>query len=889
MNELLLQTKFFPPQIRKDGVSRMRLISLLDEGLSDGHSMTLVSAPAGYGKSLLISEWLHSISLNKTLSSKISSTWLNLDENDNDPVRFFTYWISCFQDLGSSFLDQFKMYSSPPPLPDILAALDDIINQLARSTRKHLIVFDDFHQLNNPYITECLEYFIEHQPSQVHLVMIGRADPVVSISRLRSNGKLTEVRARDLRFTLEETRNFLNSSLEITLKEQHINALYERTEGWPSGLQLVVLAMQNVADVEQFVATFQGSHRYILDYLAEEVMRHQDGQVKEFLSKTSILSRFNAPLCEYITGIHNCQSLIRKIEKENLFIIPLDSQGNWYRYHHLFSDYLRVAIDPSESSELFQKAASWFEENGYFYEAMQHVFSANDTEFAADMMERALEKGNIWSGGNLSALLHWLDSLPKSLLYSRPYLSLLAVPIVCAAVRFEQAEQLLFQTELNLSNQKIDLSEKLRALIEFYRGGIALMKGEISKAKEFTLNALKLIPKEDFLFQSRITSNLAQAYELAGELGQAIQYYQKASELGFAAEATYLAINARAAMAFVLRSQGKLHLAKETLLHAIAIDKSKNFPAIGLVYILLGVIAYDQRQMDIAEEHLNKGIELARDGGLKDDVNWGMIFLSRVKAASGQQEESVELMDKAIMMIRAYQIPRVTNFALAYQARMFLETGQIDKAKAWATEYLAVRNSEPVEYLREIEDLTLLRVLIFLGECEQVSLILEPLLETAKKSKRNKAVVEGFSLLAISQHKKNQTSQALETFSTATELAVPEEDIQILVELSDLFNIFQSQILKFRKRDENNKTKKEESPSGLREILMKLPDPLSDQEMRIFDLILRGNTNKEISEELFISIGTAKWHVHNIFQKLGVSNRMQIIALAREWGIISTE
>jgi len=260
-----------------------------------------------------------------------------------------------------------------------------------------------------------------------------------------------------------------------------------------------------------------------------------------------------------------------------------------------------------------------------------------------------------------------------------------------------------------------------------------------------------------------------------------------------------------------------------------------------------------------------------------------------VKAALGQQQESVEIMDKAIMMIRAYQIPRITNFALAFQARMYLETHQIEKAKAWAFEYLALRKSEPVEYLREIEDLTLVRVLIFLGELEQVPLILEPVVESAKKYKRNKTVVEGLCLLAIYQHKQNQISQALETFRFATELAVKEEDIQILIELSDLFDVFQSQISNFRKPEDKHINNMEKSQSGLKAILLKLPDPLSDQEIRIFYLILRGKTNKEIAEALYISVGTAKWHVHNIYQKLGVSNRMQIIALAREWRIISSD
>jgi len=331
--------------------------------------------------------------------------------------------------------------------------MDELLNDLIQMKTRATIVFDDFHLMNNPYITESLDYFFDHQPAQIHLVLITRSDPQLSLSRMRARKQMTELRARDLRFTKTETHQFLTQTMNNPMSDELIQMLDLRTEGWPTGLQLAALALQNIHDVEAFIDSFHGSHRYVLDYLAEEVMNQQSEEIRTFLCKTSILEQFNAPLCETITGYKNSQSILHSIEKSNLFLIPLDNESVWYRYHHLFADYLRVGLNLSETKELHKKAALWFAENGSVFEAMQHALLTTDFNFIADLMERSLQKGYTWSGGNLSALLSWLDALPKSILYSRPLLCLLAVPIVSIAARFDQAEQLLIQTEIALRNQ----------------------------------------------------------------------------------------------------------------------------------------------------------------------------------------------------------------------------------------------------------------------------------------------------------------------------------------------------------------------------------------------------------------------------------------------------
>jgi LuxR family maltose regulon positive regulatory protein len=615
-------------------------------------------------------------------------------------------------------------------------------------------------------------------------------------------------------------------------------------------------------------------------------MRQQTQHIQVFLNKTAILNKFNSDICKSLTEFDDCQEILQYLEKANLFVFSLDNESSWYRYHHLFADYLRAGLSKSESTDLNKIAAVWFENNGSVFDSIHHALASDDADFTAGLMERVLERGHTWSGGHLTTLLHWIDAIPQSTLYARPYLCMLAVPIVCAAVRFDQAEQLLHHTEIALKGQENSEGNRLQALVVFYRGGIALMRGEISKAIEFTNNAQKLFPVDDFLFQSRVASNLAQAYELSGQTENAVKYYQKASELGFAAEATYLAVNARCTLAFALRSQGKIQLAIETLMQTIDMFSLKQIPPIGVAYIMSGIIAYDQNELKKAEELLQQGIDLARAGGLIDDMNWGLVFMAFVKSALGEHDSALAIMKQSLMMIHSYHIPRVSLLVSAFQAQLFLATHQIEKANIWAEEYLRVRIAESVEYNRETEDLTLVRIFLRIGNFSQIPMILDPLLESARNAGRNKISVEGLILLSIFQWKQNQKEKAVETLREAILLASPEGMIQIFMEIdgvSEMIPTLRSSAPHFVERIIGSSVIP--TKSGL--FPGNLPEPLSESEQKILILLIQGKTNKEIAEELFISVGTAKWHLHNIFQKMGVSNRMHAIAMAREWGLTS--
>ena len=444
MLDRLLETKFHTPLWRSDGVIRPRLLDQLQAGLIEQRKLTLVSAPAGYGKTTLITSWLYSF------TESTRNIWLSLEKSDNEPARFLSYWATAWNRISDFVLENILELLDAPQLPPFQNILDEVINALARLEEPTTLVLDDYHIITNPLIHEMLEYFLEHQPRQAHLVIITRSDPPLPLARLRARRQMVEIRASDLRFTEEEAGHFFNQSMQLVLEEEDIHSLEMRTEGWAVGLQLAALALKNLPDPQNFVETFRGSHRYVLDYLAEEVIRQQRDDIREFLIQTSILERFNAESCEALTGYPDSQVLLSELEQANLFLIPLDDERVWYRYHHLFADFLRTELSKTETEKLYKKAALWHEQNDLLSEAVQYAIASGDLEFLADVIDRGLKKDAIWSGGNLTLYAAWLDALPPQAFQSRPALSLNASHILYLSGRFDLAEKQIDQAEKTL-------------------------------------------------------------------------------------------------------------------------------------------------------------------------------------------------------------------------------------------------------------------------------------------------------------------------------------------------------------------------------------------------------------------------------------------------------
>jgi len=874
MPDRLLETKFHTPLWRSEGVIRPRLLDQLQAGLIEQRKLTLVAAPAGYGKTTLITSWLNSF------TGSTRYIWLSLEKSDNEPARFLSYWATAWNRISDFDLENILDLLDAPKLPPFQNILDEVINALACLEEPAILVLDDTHVITNPLIHEMLGYFLEHQPHQVHLVITTRADPPFPLARLRARGQMTDIRATDLRFTEEEARHFFNQSMQLVLKDEDVQSLEVRTEGWAVGLQLAALALRNLPDPQQFVETFRGSHRYVLDYLAEEVIQQQGDDIREFLIQISILERFNAESCEAITGYSDSQSLLSELERANLFLIPLDDERIWYRYHHLFADFLRTELSKAESEKLYKKAALWHEQNDFLSEAVQYAIASGDLEFLADVIDRGLKKDSVWSGGNMTLYASWLDVLPPQAFQSRPALSLNASHILYLLGRFDLAEKQIDQAENTLQAFPVSSEkEQLLALASLYRGVIAGVRGDMQQAIERITFAQERLPQEHYLKHARGFYILGLAYHLSGQFALAVQNYLRSSEEAQAAGVLFLAIQALGSAAEVQIIQGQLQQSEQTCQQAIQIAGGKQLPPLGLAESILGRIALERNDLAAAEEFFQYGIELSRRGGLIGDVISGQAYFARVYAYQGRVSNAFEAIQEVNTIIQGIGVEHISILAAAHIANLQLYTGQEKAAAQWALEYQAVRANQP----REFAELTLVRVLLKTGDRENVPSILDALLKRGQAQGRVRTRIESMVLMALFHRAENDLPAAIGWLSQALELAAPEGFIRIFLDEGEaLLDL----LLKSRQAAPElvdaitGSLQAESGKSPLDQLL----EPLSEQELRVLGLIVAGKINREIADELFISVGTAKWHVHNILQKLGVSNRLQAIARARELG-----
>lgn len=885
MQQRVLTTKLHIPPWRVGNVARPRLVALAQAGIAEGRRLTLISAPAGYGKTTLVVEWVQALQTARPVA------WLALDEADNQPTRFFVHWLAALERAFPALAQDFQSLLDTSHTPAPTTMLDIVINALAEQNAPLLLVFDDYHILVNAQLHEAMAYFIDHLPASVHLVLTTRVDPPLPLARLRARGQMTEIRAQQLRFLSEEAQEFFAQAMALDLEPETVHMVEARTEGWAAGLQLAALALQHLPNRQAFVDGFRGSHRYVLDYLAEEVVRQLGAETRQFLSQTAILSRFNAALCESLTGRPDSQSLLQQLERANLFLVPLDDERVWYRYHHLFADYLRTLLTREDAAELCKKASIWHEANDQVEEAVRYALACTDAAFAADMVARALQRNTTWSDGNVAQLSDWLDALPAHVFRSRPQLSLNASRVLYLAGCFDQAQERITEAVAWLQENPVSSAvsspvspdtEQLLAMAALYRGAIAAVRGDSEQAIAQTHAALARLDSSNHLAHARGAFSLGLAYELADKNELAVQNYLRSSEAAAAADVLFLAIHARCAAAQVQILQGRLRQAEATCHAAIQLAGSRRLAPVGLAWSILGGIAVERNALADAERWLTDGIALSRRGGLTDDVILGLVHLARLRAAQGDITGAQAAMDEVTALIRAYGVPRMVLRAGAQHSRLQLFIGEYSAAAQWAADYQAERTAP----LLEFEELTLARVLLATGKLADAAAILEPLLETAQRAGRRQSALEASLLLSQLYRARGSTQVALAWLEQALQIAAQEGYVRILMEegadLHDLLPNVRRVAPELVDRLLSVHVPTDAAPD---DPPVNLPEALSEQELRVLHLIAAGKSNREIAEELVITVGTAKWHVHNVLQKLGVRNRPQAIVRARALGI----
>ncbi|HET9927725.1 MAG TPA: hypothetical protein VFQ09_02870, partial [Rubrobacter sp.] len=781
----LVSSKLRPSQTRPKLVARPRLAERLDP--ESGRKLTLLSAPAGFGKTTLLGKWLEG-----RVDGDRSVAWLSLDEGDNDPVRFLSYLVGALrrgtveEGFGEGVLAALR--SPEPPRIEALTAI--LVNKTAALPGGLDLILDDYHLIDSESVHRIVSFLLEHLPEGVHLVISSRIDPPLQISRLRARNQIAELGAAELAFTLEEAAAFLKGVMGLELSAEDVARLEGRTEGWIAGLQLAALSMRDRKDVSGFIEAFSGSHRDVLDFLAEEVLDRQPEHVQVFLLATSILDDLTGPLCDALTGRSDGDEVLERLERENLFVFALDDERRWYRYHNLFADFLRGNLareSPERMDELHRSASAWNEQNGGLSSAIEHALSAGDHERAARLMEWGI--GQTWYRGEVATLLGWLGKLPKETMRRRPLLLIWFAAAMMLAGQLDGVESLLEEADRVLGNSsgaetipgsEEDAPKHLLATAASVRSMYSRLQGDPSGAIEHARRALDLLPEDNLNPRPFAAITLGQAHEAAGDGEAAITAYAKAGALGRAAGHDYVALSAMAAHAHLELAQGHLREADDVLRRALgyaAEHGSEQLPAVGSVRIGRGELLYEWDDLDAAARHLKRGIELATRTGDVEILMWGHVAISQVSLALGDAEGALAATRQAEGVARSSGTEHAIVDAAVWKTRLYLMMG--DPASASSEQERAASVGEVRSYSRDSERIILARLLIARNEPGEALRLLAQLHATAPTAART---IEILALQAMALHAKGHKEQAASTLAEALALAEPEGYVRTFVD-----------------------------------------------------------------------------------------------------------
>ncbi len=883
----LLATKMHIPHVRNALVPRPQLFAELQQSLSC--ALTVIIAPAGFGKTTTVSAWLRATS--------VAAAWLSLEDDDNELQRFWSYVFSAlstsYPDLCTDLLEQLQtpLLHQPQPIEQVLTSF---INGLVAEAREVVLVLDDYHTITSSLIHTSLAFLLEHLPPSLHLVLSTRSEPPLPQARLRARAQLLEIRAADLRFTLDEARVFLNTVLALNLSLEEIALLEERTEGWPAALQFAGISLRRRAPGSPVSdALGGGQQRHLVAYLAAEVFQHQPEAVQAFLLSTAILTRLQSDLCAAVTGSVESRAILMYLEEANLFVAPLDASCTWYRYHQLFAEFLSARLREMHAEQivdLHERAAAWYETHGYLSDALHHLGMIGNSERITRFIE-------VWSEsliqrGEFALLDQWMAYLPASALYTRPQLCLASAKTLTFLGRLDAAEQRLGGLEERLMGPEVNRPVGMDGEILATRALIATMRMETSRAVELAQQALASLAQEHVFTRSVLTLSLGMAYRLhdadaaRNALGEAMRQ----------ADNPHMAVMSMCQFAYQLYLQGQLHHAFELYQRALeCVPNGQRIPAMSVALLGCGEVQREWNALEDAERFLEEALPLGRTWSFLGVSTGIVVTLARVEQARGKSAQARALLHEQMELAEQQQDLVSLSTLHAYLALLDLYDGQQTAAVRWAEKFVStMKQDEALKSPQDLLYLILLRVWIVSGQYTQSALLLARMLAGAESDGRLLSVLKILLLQVLLFQRQGHPTQALHTLIRALALAEPEGYLRSFVEagapllpllvraieerqksasvISQAFSLTYAQ--KVRAAIESAHQGGGLIPSEL----------LSTREYEIVRLIAAGFSNQQIAEQLIIALSTVKWHIRQIYTKLNVNSRTQMLASARAQG-----
>src|SRR5262245_43866360 len=908
----LLATKLHVPRAQPGFVNRPRLTARLDEGLTG--RLILVCAPAGYGKTELLAAW--------AAGGLGPVAWLSLDEGDNDPARFWRHVAAALERACPGISSRAGPLLGPPPPQSYEGVLTALVNELAHSPAagQALLVLDDYHLISAQPVHAAVRFLIDHLPPGLRVVLATRSDPPLRLGRLRARGELTELRAGDLRFTEGEAAVLLRGAAGPAapiLTGAAIEALATRTEGWAAGLYLAGLSLQSQDDPDAFVAAFSGSHRYVLHYLAEEVLDRQDAQVRAFLLETSVLDRLSGDLCDAVTGRSGGQAMLERIERAGLFLLPLDEVGGWWRYHHLFADLLQARLraeQPGRAVALHKAAAAWHAERGLADDAVQHAIAANEPEQAAELVERHFDA--VYFTGENATLQRWLSSLPGQAAGSRPRLSLARAFLALAAGDVDAAEQAITALEADPARADDSFRPSVGAGASFIanvpaaaaiaRAWLAYLRGDAEETARFAAQARARLRDGEWLLESICRLNLALADWLAGRLSGAEQSFIAAIAGWQAAGRHTLAAQGCSFLGQIRRAQGNLDAALEAyqeLLQITVLPGGVKSPVAGIGHVGIAEVCYERGDLAAALRELDTGLPLCRQLTQTQALATGLATLAWIRQAEGDPAGAWTAIAQAGRAGPSPATAGLLNPVPALRARLALAQGDTAAAARWAQQRDLSPDDEPA-YTGERDHLVLARVLLAQDQPQPALRLLGRLLAAAESQGRTGSIIEIRALRALALGATGGQAAAEELAGTLA-LAAPQGYVRVFADEGPPMAALLGQVATAHRDGQPAArqvplghlaavlracapaSRAPESGRSGRISIPGLTEPLTARETEVLHRLAAGAPNQQIADDLVVTLATVKKHVTHLLGKLGAANRTEAVARARQLGLIS--